>query len=179
MFGPEPNCGIHEENPFCDVPLYPISRSKPYDQLGCFKRTVRSYQGLDEDADKYVEKVKAIIGDEGPFELERVRQAMVEIKCPKKLDISLFYRLNGRLPHEDLDYDYALDYEVEKVLIYLYNTFYNESIRLLGRVAGCRTNILYHLLKKIGKEPNTDHFQLMKEANHQRTEEEIEFIFEH
>ena len=104
---------------------------------------------------------------------------MVEIKCPKMLDISLFYRLNGRLPHEDLDYDYALDYEVEKVLIHLYDTFCNENIRLLGRVARCRTNILHHLLKKIGKEPNADHFQLMKEVNHQRIEEEIEFIFGH
>ena len=87
---PDP-CGIHEERPFCDVPLNLSSGSKPYNQLGCFKRAIRSYQGRDEDADKYVEKVKAVMGDEGPFELERVRQAMVEVKCPKKLDISLFY----------------------------------------------------------------------------------------
>ena len=88
--------------------------------------------------------------------------------------------MNGRLPHENFDYDYALDdYEVEKVLIHLYDTFCYESIRLLGRVARCRTNILYHLLKKIGKEPNIDHFQFMKGPAHQRTEEEIEFIFGH
>ena len=43
----------------------------------------------------------------------------------------------------------------------------------------CRTNILYHLLDKIGKEPNADHFQFMKEPAHQRTEEEIEFVFDH
>ena len=77
-------------NPFCDIPLKPPSRSKPYDQLGCFKRAVKSYQGLDEDADKYVKKVKAIIGDEGPLELKRVRQAMVEIKCPKSWTFHCF-----------------------------------------------------------------------------------------
>ena len=105
--------------------------------------------------------MKAIIGDEGPLELERVRQAMVEIKCPKKLDISFFYRLNGRLPHEDLDD------EDEMILIHLYATFCNESIKILGKMAKCRANILYHLLKKIGKAPNDDLFQFMKEANHQ------------
>ena len=43
----------------------------------------------------------------------------------------------------------------------------------------CRTNVLYHLLAKIGKEPNIDLFQFMKGDGHQRTEEEIKFIFEH
>ena len=42
-----------------------------------------------------------------------------------------------------------------------------------------RVNVLYNLLKKISKEPNADLFQLMKGANHQRTEEEIKFLFEH
>ena len=41
----------------------------------------------------------------------------------------------------------------------------------------CRTNVLYHLLKKIAKEPNADLFQFMKGASHQRTEEEIELVF--
>ena len=117
--------------------------------------------------------MKVIIGDEGPMELEQVRQAMVEIKFPKKLDISLFYQLNGRLPQEDLDD------EDEMILIHLYDTFCNESIKLLRKMAKCRTNILYHLLKKIGKAPNADLFQFMKEANHQRIEEEIKFVFKH
>ena len=32
---------------------------------------------------------------------------------------------------------------------------------------------------KIGKEPNADLFQFMKGDSHQRTEEEIKFVFEH
>ena len=43
----------------------------------------------------------------------------------------------------------------------------------------CRTNVLYHLLYKIGKEPNADLFQFMKGSSHQRTEEEIELLFDH
>ena len=41
----------------------------------------------------------------------------------------------------------------------------------------CRTNVLYHMLKKIKKEPNADLFQFMKGPSHQQTEEEIELVF--
>ena len=98
---------------------------------------------------------------------------MAKVKCPRKLDISVFHQLTGRLPHEDLNYD------DERILMHFYNSFYNESIKLLGKMVRCRTNVLYHLLDKIGKEPNVDHFQFMKGPAHQRTEEEIEFVFHH
>ena len=41
------------------------------------------------------------------------------------------------------------------------------------------TNYLYHILKKIGKEPNADLFPFMKGPSHQRTEEEIKLVFDH
>ena len=104
-------------------------------------------------------------------ELGHARSAMAKVKCPRKLDISVFYRLTKRLPHEDLNYD------DERLLIHFYDNFYNESIKLLGKMVTCRVNVSYNLLAKIGKEPNADLFQFMKEASHQRTEEEIEFIF--
>ena len=75
------------------------------------------------------------------------------------------------LPHEDLNYD------DERLLIHFYDTFYNEIIKLLGCTVRCRVNVLYHLLAKIGKEPNADLFQFMKGPSHQQTEEEIELVF--
>ena len=39
-------------------------------------------------------------------------------------------------------------------------------------------NYLYHILKKIGKEPNADLFLFMKGLSHQQTEEEIKFVFD-
>ena len=84
---------------------------------------------------------------------------MAKVKCPRKLDISVFYQLTRRLPHED-----HLNYDDERLLIHFYDTFCNESIKLLGKMVRCRTNVLYHLLKHIGKEPNTDLFQFMKGA---------------
>ena len=147
---------------------------KPCNQLDCFKKIIRAYQGRGEDAVKYVKKVKAFIDKplDEMIELEDIRLAMAKVKCPCKLDISVFYQLTRRLPQEDLNYD------DERLLIHFYDTFYNESIKLLGRIVRCRVNVSYHLLVKIGKEPNADLFKFMKEASHQRPAEEIEFIFE-
>ena len=39
-------------------------------------------------------------------------------------------------------------------------------------------NYLYHILKTIGKEPNTDLFPFMKGPSHQQTEEEMQFVFD-
>ena len=137
---------------------------------------------------KYVKKVKALVDkplDE--LELGHARLAMAKVKCPRKLDISVFYQLTKRLPHKDgvapqhnpePTRKAHLNYDDERLLIHFYDTFYNESIKLLGCTVRCRVNVLYHLLAKIGKEPNADLFQFMKEASHQQTEEEIKFVFE-
>ena len=105
----------------------------------------------------YVKKVKAIIDDKplDKIELKHVRLIMDKVKWPRKLDISVFYQLTRRLPHEDINYD------DERLLIPFYDTFCNESIKLFGKMVRCRTNVLYHLLYKIGKEPDTDLFQFM------------------
>ena len=52
--------------------------------------------------------------------------------------------------------------ELEDFIIHFYHTFMAASIKLLGKTVRCRTNVLYHLLKKIGKEPNADLFPFMK-----------------
>ena len=95
----------NEEDVFYDAPK-PGSLPagcKPYNQLDYFKKIIRAYQERDEDAVKYVEKVKALIdkrldemmaalgtpGPSGPIELEDVRLAMAKVKCPRKLDISV------------------------------------------------------------------------------------------
>ena len=166
----------NEEDPFYDAPK-PGSLPagcKPFNQLDYFRQIIRAYQGRDEDAVKYVKKVKELIDKPlDKLELKHVRLAMAKVKCPCKLDISVFYRLTRRLPDEGLDYDN------ERFLIHFYDTFCNESIKLLGKMVRCRSNVLYHLLDKTGKEPNADLFQFMKGPSHQQTEEEIKFVFDH
>ena len=110
---------------------------KPYNQLDYFKQIIRAYQGRDEDAVKYVKKVKELINKPlDKLELGHVWLAMAKVKCPCKLDISLFYQLTRRLPHED-----GLNYDDERLLIHFYDTFYNESIKLLGHTVRCRVNV--------------------------------------
>ena len=165
----------NEEIVFYDAPTASSLPAgyKRYNQLDYFKKSIKAYDGYDSDAVKYVKKVKALVDkplDE--LELEDVRLAMKKVKFPRKLDISVFYQLTRRLPHEELKYD------DERLLFQFYDTFCNESIKLLGKMVRCRTNVLYHLLAKMGKEPNADLFQFMKGASHQRTEEEMKFVFE-
>ena len=133
---------------------------RPYNQLDYFRQLIKAYNGYDSDAVKYVKKVKALIDkplDEP--ELGHIRLARKKVKCPSKLDISLFYQLTRRLPYEELDYDN------ERIITHLYDTFCNESIKLLGKTVRCRVNELYHLLAKIGKEPNADLFQFMNQVH--------------
>ena len=62
------------------------------------------------------------------IELGHVRLAMVKVKCPRKLDISVLYQLTRRLPHE------GLDYNDEGLLIHFYDTFCNEGIKFLRKM---------------------------------------------
>ena len=105
--------------------------------------------------------------------LEDVRAIRKKVKFPCKLDISVFYQLTGGLPHEELEF------KEEDFIIHFYDTFMAAGIKLSGKTVRCRINVLYHLLKKIGKEPNADLFPFMNGVSHQRTEEEINFVFEH
>ena len=122
---------------------YHINRS--YNQLDYFKKLIKAYNGYDSDAVKYVKKVEAFIDKPlNKLELEDLRVNRKEVKFPRKLDISVFYQLTGRLPHEGIEYD------DERITTHLYDTFVAASIKLLGKTVRCRTNVLYHLLKKIG-----------------------------
>ena len=165
-----------EEDPFYDAPTASSlpAGCKPYSQLNNFKKLIKAYDGRDSNTVKYVEKVETFIDkplDE--LELKDVRAIMNKVKFPCKLDISVFYQLTGRLLHE------GIEYNDERFIIHFYNTFVAASIKLLGKIVRCRTNVLYHILKKIGKEPNTDLFPFMKGPSRQKTEEEIKFVFEH
>ena len=136
-----PEYNDNEENPFCDSPTVSSlpAGCKPYNQISYFKQIVEAYQGRDDDADKYVKKVNPLIdcSQLDDLKVEEVRIAMAKVKCPRKLDISVFHQLTGRLPHEDLNDD------DKRLLFHFYDTFYNESIKLFHKTIRCRTNISF------------------------------------
>ena len=92
----------NEEDVFYDAPTESSLPAgyRPSNQLDYFRKLIKAYNGYDSDAAKYVKKVKALIDkplDE--IELGYIRLAMAKVKCPRKLDISVFYKLTRRLPH--------------------------------------------------------------------------------
>ena len=142
------------------IALHPIKRG--YNQLDNFKKLIKAYNGYDSDAVKYVENVEAFIDKRlDELELEDVETIRKKVQFPHKLDISVFYQLTGRLPHK------GLEIKEEDFIINFYDTFMAVSIKLLGKMVRCRTNVLYHLLKKLGKKPNADLFPFMKGNSHQ------------
>ena len=63
------------------------------------------------------------------LELEDVSAIREKVKFPRKLDISVFYQLTGRLLHE------GLELKEEDFII----AFMAASIKLLGKTVRCRT----------------------------------------
>ena len=90
----------NEEDVFYDAPTASSlpAGCKPFNQLNYFKKIIRAYQGRDEDAVKYVKKVKELIDKplDEMIELGHARLAMAKVKCPRKLDISVFYQLTNK-----------------------------------------------------------------------------------
>ena len=167
--------GIHFNNGFfCEENDYP-RKGRGHIQLHYFRGAIRSYQGLDEEAEKYAEKVKSFIDkplDE--LEMEDAREIRKKlVKFPSRLEVSVFYTLTRRLPHEELEFN------ERNLIIHFYDTFVRASEELLGKPVRYRVNVLYHLLRKTGKEAKANSFTLMKGSGHKRTEEEIKFVFEH
>ena len=131
-FGPE-RLGIHLKDKFVLEDYssgYPINRS--YNQLDYFKKTIKAYQGRDSYVVKYVKKVEAFTDKPlNELELEDVRLAMKKVKFPCRVDISVFYQLTGRLPHE------GIEFKEKDFIIHFYHTFVAASIKLLGKMVRC------------------------------------------
>ena len=172
-FGPG-RLGIHFKDKWALRDYVPNSSSNQYRQLDYLKKAIKVYQGQDEEVEKYVENVKAFT--DKPLDelaLEDVRAIRKKVKFPRRLEIPVFCELTGRLPHKELEFN------ERDLIIHFYNTFLAVSEKLLGKPVRYRVNVLYHLLRKIGKEPKASSFTFMKDSGHKRTEEEIKLVFEH
>ena len=138
-------------------PPPPPPTNQGYSQLDYFKKVIKAYEGQDADANKYIERVKAFIDkplDELGIEgIRAIREKL--IKFPHRLEIPVFYELTGRLPHRELEFN------ERDLIIHFYNTFMAASKKLFGKPVRYGVNVLYHLLKKIGKEPSADLFTFM------------------
>ena len=58
-----------------------------------------------------------------------------------------------------------------------YDTFDRVSDEILGKSVKYKQNVLFHLLRKIGKEPNMEDFYIKGSKSTKRLDEEIGIVF--
>ena len=91
---------------------------------------------------------------------------------PNKLVNTLVRILSGK------DETNLLNYEEEEKLKNLYTAFNKRSIEVLGNNVKYKQNVLFHLLRKIGKEPDMKYFYLQSSESVKKRDEEIKKVFD-
>ena len=122
--------------------------------------------------DEYISTIKKYIGDRDKYEKPEIIEFISRSKdIPNKLANTLFKMLNGI---KDLN---LLEYEEKEELKNLHGAFNKASIEFLGKSVKYKQNVLFHLLRKIGKEPDINHFYFQGSASVKKTDEEIKKVF--
>ena len=76
----------------------------------------------------------------------------------------------------DLDYKHLTEFQLASLLKY-YEEFRISSDKALGKQVKYKLNVLFHLLRLIGCKPDPDDFTLNSRVSNERTESEIETVF--
>ena len=84
---------------------------------------------------------------------------------------SIVRNLNG-----DLDYKHLTEFQLAFLLKY-YEEFRINSDKALDKQVKYKSNVLFHLLRLIGCKPDPDDFPLNSRISNERTESEIETVF--
>ena len=90
---------------------------------------------------------------------------------PNKLVNTLVRILSGKNEEN-------LNYEEEQKLKNLYTTFNRRSTEVLGKIVKYTQNVLFHFLRKIGKEPDMNDFYIQSSESVKKTNEEIKNVFD-
>ena len=124
-----------------------------------------------EEIGRCISLIKKYLGEKDKYDKSEVVNLIRSIKgIPDKLTNTLFRILNEI---EDLNLSCK---EVEK-LKSLYGTFDRVSNEVLGKSVKYKQNVLFHLLRKIGKEPNMEDFYIKGSKSTERLDEEIGKVF--
>ena len=144
---------------------------KPYNYKKYFEQTIKTYQGhLDVDK-KLVNSIRGILGPGKKYTANEVKDTISIFKFKKDLVNSIVCKLNG-----DSDYKSITEFQKSSLFRY-YEIFRNESYKVLGKHVKYKSNVLFHLLRLVGCDPNPDDFSLNGRVSNERTETEIETVF--
>ena len=144
---------------------------KPYDYKKYFNQTIKTYQGHLEVDKKLVNSIRGLLGPGEKYTVNQVKDMISIFKFKKDLVNSKVYKLNG-------DSDYKSLTEVQKFSLFrYYEIFRVKSYSVLGKHVTYKSNVLFHLLRLVGCDPNPDDFPLNGRASNERTETETETVF--
>ena len=141
-----------------------------------FNKVLKEYIGFttekDEEINRCISLIKKYLGEKDKYDKSEVINLITSIKdIPNKLTNTLFRTLNGI---KDLNLFNCE--EVEK-LKSVYDTFDRVSNEVLGKSVKYKQNVLFHLLRKIGKEPNMEDLYIKGNKSTERLDEEIGKVF--
>ena len=141
-----------------------------------FNNVLKEYIGFskekDEEIGRYISLIKKYLGERDKYDKSEVINLIRSIKdIPNKVTNTMFRILNGI---EDLN---LLSCEEVEKLKSLYGTFDRVSNEVLGKSVKYKQNVLFHLLRKIGKEPNMEDFYIKGSKSTERLDDEIGKVF--
>ena len=147
---------------------------KPYDYKKYFNQTIKTYQGHLEVKESLFNLIRGLLGpktDGKKYTVNKVKDTISTFKFKKDLVNSIVRRLNGDLDYKSLT-------EVQKSCLFrYYEDFRVKSYSVLGKHVKYKSNVLFNLLRLVGRDPNPDDFLLNGRAGNERTETEIETVF--
>ena len=141
-----------------------------------FNKVLNEYIGFSTEKNEEIGRCISIIikylGEKDKYDKSEVVNLIRSIKdIPNKLTNTLFWLLNGI---EDLN---LLSCEEVEKLKSLYDTFDRVSNEVLGKSVKYKQNVLFHLLRKIRKEPNMEDFYTKGSKSTKRLDEDIGKVF--
>ena len=170
-----PKCEIEESSEiYYDSPTIPTLPSgyKPYNYRKYFNQTVKTYQGQLDVHKKLVNSIRGLLGPKDKYTVNEFKDTISNFKFKKDLINSIVCKLN-----DDLDYKSLT--EVQKYSLFRYKeTFRTRSHRVLGKHVKHKSNVIFHLLRLVSCDPNPDNFPLKRKVSNEKTETEIEAVFQ-
>ena len=160
------------ENVFYDSPTDSSlpSNYKPSNHNKYFRKTIKMYQGHLNVKDELIETIRVSLGPRR-YTVNKVKDKIGELKFTKDLANSIVRNLNG-----DPDYKHLTEFQLASLLKY-YEEFKINIDKALGKQVKYKSNVLFHLLRLIGYKPDPDDFPLNSRVSNERTESEIETVF--
>ena len=153
----------------------PFRQVGRYDERKYFKKNVIAvYNGYCDVGKKVIDSVwkHLKLKPDGKYTIDDIKSIRKEAKFPKKLINSVLHKVNSRLPFEEIS---KLD--VRKMFWY-FGRFTMKSKDILGKKVRYNANILFRLMRLIGKNPDTNNFPLTSDISNENTEQEIKTVFE-